>query len=529
MRKVQVALVVAFSLLLLCGVNAFAANTYYIDCAGGSDSNNGSSQGTAWLHHPYMVGFKGNYSHTPGDQFYFKGGVTCPASYFPLTVAAGGSTDAGYDYYGPDASQSWFTGSSWSRPIFGLAGNTIGTANRMFLFGTYDYVWADDFEVTGFTDNNDNVFQDNTAFLLAYSNLHQKVTNMYFHAWVIPSGTTHDDIEFIGGNDSGDQSLVVIDRNYCNGVDAVPPSTTVNHGSTECIRYLEGTITNNVMLNESNCIVFGGGAGAIVAGNDCSHIWMSYDPSTHENMFEFQPNNGHVNIIYNNKVHDSQYGWAMPLAPSAGGTDWVFNNLCWNVATDCFNIDTQGNFPTYTANFYNNTAAPGGSFHCMATTDRGSSNSIGTVNLVNNHCITTNGIDTEAFCFNGGSNCSGVTNLTKTTNVLMSAAAAATQGFTTSEAFVYSPTAASNSTVGAGTNLTSSCSGNTAALCSETTYACSIGAGNALVCPVRTPLTRSASGTCSVGVPGCWDAGAHLFAGDALSPAAPTGLQATVQ
>ena len=36
MRKVQLALVVAFSLLLLCGLNAFAANTYYIDCAGGS-------------------------------------------------------------------------------------------------------------------------------------------------------------------------------------------------------------------------------------------------------------------------------------------------------------------------------------------------------------------------------------------------------------------------------------------------------------------------------------------------------------
>lgn len=526
MRKL--ALFLGCLMFLLVGSSAFAG-TYYIDCAAGSDLNNGASQTKAWLHHPYMVGFKGSYSHSPGDQFYFKGGITCPASYFPLTVAAGGSPGAGYDYYGPDPTQSWFVGSSWSRPTFGLAGKTIGTANRMFVFGPNDYVWADNFEVTGFTDNNDNFYQDNTAFLLAYSNLHQKVTEMYFHAWVIPSGTTHDDIEFIGGNNSGDQSLVIVDQNYCNGVDASPPSTSAGHGSTECIRYLEGTITNNVMLNESNCIVFGGGAGVIAANNDCSSIWMSYDSTLHENLFEFQPNNGNVNIIYNNKIHDSQYGWAMSLAPSAGGTDWVFNNICWNVGTDCFDIDTQGNFPTYTANFYNNTAKPGGSFRCMATTDRGSSNSVGTVNLINNHCITTNGTDAEAFCFNGGSACSGVTAMTKTTNVLMSAALAAIQGFTSSEAYVYSPTSASNSTVGAGTNLASNCSTSTAALCSETTYSCSVGAGNALVCPIRTPLSRAESGTCSAGVPGCWDAGAHLFSSDNNAPNPPTNLKASVQ
>ena len=512
MRKVQLALVVAFSLLLLCGLNAFAANTYYIDCAGGSDSNNGTSSGTPWLHHPYMVGWTGSYSHAAGDQFYFKGGVTCPYTYFPLTVGAGGSSSAGYDYYGPDPSQTWHIGASWARPIWNLSGYTLSNGNQVFLVNGQDYVWADNFDVQGMASNDDNVTQHNTVFQVGYNGLHTKITNNYFHAWNVTSSTV-DDIAFIYGNDSGDQSNVIIDSNYCNGADATPPSTSAGAGSTECIRYVAGgTITNNVMLNESNGIVFGGtpaGTSLVFTGNDCSKIWLSYWSSNHENCFEWQ-GGGTNNIIASNKVHDSQYGEAFfTEVGSSTSTDWIFNNICWNTTVTCYEFDAEfGSNPGYTAYLINNTFF-GGSGYCAETSNRGVT--IGTISVINNHCITTSGTDASSWCFSVGGQCDNVTNFTKTTNVAMTTSAATSQGYTSSEAFAYSPVLASNSTVGAGTNETSLVAGSATALAADTTYGCSVNAGNQLVCPARNTNARPGSGA--------WDAGAYQFVAIAPPPA----------
>ena len=60
----------------LFGAASVSATTYYI-AANGSDSNNGTSKNTPWLHAPGMTGCSGTCASTtpePGDNFIFRGG-----------------------------------------------------------------------------------------------------------------------------------------------------------------------------------------------------------------------------------------------------------------------------------------------------------------------------------------------------------------------------------------------------------------------------------------------------------------------
>lgn len=126
--------------------------TYHIDYAGGSNSNSGS-KASPWKIHPYMQG--GSviaYTHTPGDRFIFKGGVTWPNSCFPMNVRGNGGNAANRDYYGVD--QTWYTGGSWSRPKFDAQGTNmqVGTSSEGFnvmMFGFGNYVTVDNIEFRG--------------------------------------------------------------------------------------------------------------------------------------------------------------------------------------------------------------------------------------------------------------------------------------------------------------------------------------------------------------------------------------------
>src|SRR5674536_23253 len=60
--------------------------TYYIDYNAANDSANGTTTSTPWKRSPGMVGFTGRYSHSAGDIFVFKGGVTWPAAVLPSTI-----------------------------------------------------------------------------------------------------------------------------------------------------------------------------------------------------------------------------------------------------------------------------------------------------------------------------------------------------------------------------------------------------------------------------------------------------------
>jgi hypothetical protein len=114
--------------------NAAGASTHYI-AANGSDSNNGTSKTTPWLHAPGMPNCSGScasYKPAPGDSIIFRGGDTWHFGNSALSPYTGGTWDmyswwgnnstcvslaasSGCIYYGVD--QTWFSGGSWVRPI----------------------------------------------------------------------------------------------------------------------------------------------------------------------------------------------------------------------------------------------------------------------------------------------------------------------------------------------------------------------------------------------------------------------------
>src|ERR1700692_3531533 len=72
MRSCHFARFVVCALLLLSGLNAFAANTYYIDYSSGRYTNNGTAKTTPWQHLPGMAkcasGAACKYNPVAGDQ-----------------------------------------------------------------------------------------------------------------------------------------------------------------------------------------------------------------------------------------------------------------------------------------------------------------------------------------------------------------------------------------------------------------------------------------------------------------------------
>src|SRR5438477_7112233 len=131
---------------------AQSGRTFYIDYASGSNGNSGASKSAPWKTHPYMQitaactgGSAPAYSHQAGDHFVFKGGVAWPAACFQMTIQAGGTSSA-QDYYGVD--QTWFTGASFTRPIFDLQQQVpAGASSRNAVVYGNSHVTFDNFEV----------------------------------------------------------------------------------------------------------------------------------------------------------------------------------------------------------------------------------------------------------------------------------------------------------------------------------------------------------------------------------------------
>ncbi len=153
-------------LVLLIAVIPASAATYYIDYASGNDANNGLTTSTPWKNAPGMDGFTASYSHSAGDIFIFKGGVTWNSSALPLTIGYSG-TSGNVDTYTTD--ESWYSGGSWSQPIFDLE-KTKMTGK---ILDTKDYIKIDEanlddqkltvipkIHINRTKNNNINIFHD---------------------------------------------------------------------------------------------------------------------------------------------------------------------------------------------------------------------------------------------------------------------------------------------------------------------------------------------------------------------------------
>lgn len=159
-------LLVAATILLLVPWSTFAA-TYYVDYSTGVDTNNGA-KATPWKHAPGMTGCTNTCNSTTlrgGDTVIFKGGVTWTSSY-PWTLAGGGTS---YITYTTD--HTWYSGGSWSQPIFDFGGGGYNQSSEGEINGSTNYVilndltfqnggWESNWSTTDYSDNVNFHFAD---------------------------------------------------------------------------------------------------------------------------------------------------------------------------------------------------------------------------------------------------------------------------------------------------------------------------------------------------------------------------------
>lgn len=180
-------------IILLLSVPSFAA-TYYVAmgataCGGSacSDSNNGTTKTTAWLHAPGMANCTNTCNATTpagDDSIIFRIGDTWTNASFSWSFKSSGT--AGHlIYYGVDP--TWTDGSARTRPIFNL-GNASPTDSlfRIILLNK-SFITLDNFEIVNVaclpsaTNGTTTVFDwfDN-------SETNVLVENMYVHGWNNP-------------------------------------------------------------------------------------------------------------------------------------------------------------------------------------------------------------------------------------------------------------------------------------------------------------------------------------------------------
>ena len=129
---------------------------YFIDYVGGSDGNSGASEAAAFQHIPCGANATSNAAaactSASGTGWIFKGGVTVAFASWPANVPFGG-TLANPTYIGPDP--GWFTGGSWTRPIFSGGGaslNADAIGGSLLTDSTHhaSHFVLDNIEFTGF-------------------------------------------------------------------------------------------------------------------------------------------------------------------------------------------------------------------------------------------------------------------------------------------------------------------------------------------------------------------------------------------
>ena len=499
------------------------AGTYYISKSIGSDSNTPTqahSKITPWAHLPGMHSCTSNCaSYTPaaGDLFILMG----------CDIWANADLPVGWDWSGTSANpiyigvdKTWFNTtncpSSWNRPVFDGQGNAMGVSSghgNSFFIASLDnstsFVTLDNIEMKrmgGSGATYVEAFNPATNWVLS---------NLYLHAWNM---ATDNCITvqfqalnlFTNGVIDGSDSTGAAAGHSCYGFYSTPPD-----------------ITNSVIHDLVNPIVGragGGSNGTVVtwSGNNLYNATDSFQGANHCNIMEIV--GGGTYYVHDNVMHDLKCGGGESLMlGNSGETSYVWNNLIYNLGT--------GQSPSFpqTANqgaipglfFYNNTVVKSDSQGCFNYSGQ-SGATFGTIVVLNNHCINTGAV------YDAGAT---VTTLVITSNVLQTPTAADSNSpakfdqYSSSQSYVYSPVVATNSTVGAGTNLSSTATGNLAGLKNDTGYACTQLTINGVVqavCPKRVSNARSASGA--------WDVGAYQFSGSQVQgPQAPANLQAIVQ
>lgn len=495
--------------LLLVAAAPASASTYYISKSTGLDSNSSTqaqSKATPWAHLPGMASWTGSYSPAAGDTFILMGCDVWVSSDLPIYFTWAGSSGSPITVGGED--KTWYNTTNcpttWNRPVFSnpsdsvfVTGENCAGSNAFACVSGNGYVVFDNIEMTGLTCTG-GCSGAPQSYIHAPACQNCKFTNNYFHGLNI----AYDNggaCTLMRTYETNSVAGTLFQSNIFSGLD----STAYPSGVCDAFYgdYGGATIDSNVIHDLTNGILFyASGGDSLVISNNLIYNILTTNGANHCNLMEAV--GGGTFYVYNNVLHDLTCSGGEALMDGNNSeTMYFWNNVIYNITNG-----QPPNFPQTSGqsitslNYWNNTIVTGNGLNCFYYSGQGGG-TLGTLSIQNNHCITTASSATGSF--------SGITITTQTvaSNVLMTPTTATSQGYTSSETYAYSPPNASGGTVGAGTNLTSTCSGNLSGLCSDTTYATE-----------RTPIARPASGA--------WDVGAYEF-GDSPAPQPPSNVQAT--
>jgi len=478
--------------LILCIVLAgnASATTYYI-AANGSDSSNGTSKTTPWMHAPGMAAAAGNAASTTihaGDSIIFRGGDTwyfgtggTPTIKTSLTGTGWNASFVGNSsasvYIGVD--QTWYTGSSWARPILSGGNPLWGGAgfpssctyddSNLTPIATASYQTWDNFEMKGICWSFQGYGGAGFWTVGGTTGATSQFENIYCHGWTLTS-TASDQFPCFTAFSSTAYNVTIGPGVVVDGSDSPHWGTGDSHCATQpgdaCAT---GQALNGARFYDVHGSVF----------RYLSNIWAGGGCHTiHDNLFEYvyeSPNPvdvQHPNVLnclggytgdplyfYNNIIRHTHVHEDVYLAVRTNA--YVFNNVFYDnmtCPTGCsstgffrFNQVSNSSATTY-AYIYNNTMDNSGMFNFdHANSPLTAWN--GTGYFENNHLI---GFSPATLSSVYTCQTTGTCTIADSGNeVFQTVSVANGQGYTASNN--YAPASGSVATVGAGVNLTGSC------------------------------------------------------------------------
>lgn len=538
------------------------SNCFFI-AANGSDSNSGASESSPWLHAPGMANCAAICASTTiagGKGFIFRGGDTwhfgnsgalpfagvvnnCDfnaSKSAGLCLASKHGSSGNPIYYGVDP--GWFSGSSWTHPILtsdnpltpkpgafrdSVASCTyqVGKDNTLVSLESSSWIVLDGLELTGLCSKTLNG-AGGDVYVVENGGANNTYEHLYIHGWThIPfacsggTGYCFNLRAFQGSQNAGDLHL----QNVIDGSDSDPGGLGAvfggaYHYSGNVFRYTAQIVVNNMHLWHDNLF---------------EHWFAPGDGNAHGNVYEESGEVAGTNAFYNNVMRhlctDSGTGTTCngdPLIwpePSVGTTDYLFNNVVYDVNPNLEylnigqngNVGNQGPLTIFNNLFQVNSGGAGTIWGCSA------SGFAFPFTAANNHYITDASTPYSSTCSGQGK---------FVTELVMSNATAAADGYTTAQTFAYSPTSGSAPTVGTGTNEQSLCaalssaglSDATAACQSDTHYACNFSSSaHTVSCPSRVAVAQPISAA--------WDRGPYRMNSAVSIPEPPSNLTAVVQ
>ncbi len=539
---------IAVIFTIFIGAHAFGS-TYYI-AANGSDSNNGTSKTSPWQHAPGMPSCTGTCaSVTPqaGDSFIFRGGDTWhfhsgspsvggtwnwkwsgSSGSCQLDPSAGNVVKTSCIYIGTD--HTWYAGSSYARPSLSQDDPITNSrpsscsfdATNFQAFSALDrnYFILDDFEMSGVC------WQGNTMGGWVIANGDQiEISNLYVHGWMYGANSSSDDYWAITG-EMPKANYILCDHNVFDNSDGTfgnqgvigtgqgnASGAAITNSCKEIAYNYFKQISNGCICNPSS-----------VHDNTFTSMYQAIPGTQHGNVVEWNSSNsgtGPTIAFYNNLVFNLHEGETIDIELTSGQNAYVFNNVMWGIgnAGNCYIQDNDSS--SENAYYFNNTF----DYQCTVRAV-GSYPGTTTVTFENNHFIGYQSSTCTGSCSTSLPLVYSTLNpVDNGSLVFQSETTANGQGYVSTNN--YAPTSTGDSTIGAGSNLTSFCSSigdkAAAAACVKSTTGGvteAKGEGGYVALQSQTTAIARASS-------GAWDAGAYEFANSTLLP--PTGLAAVVQ